>query len=71
MADDASAPACLEELVRRLERFHEVGDQDPPISPHASLPDCARLGAAPDPLGNQDEEQRTHHHQDREGDHYW
>jgi hypothetical protein len=28
----------------------------------AGLPDFARLSAAPDPLGNQHEEQRTHHH---------
>lgn len=28
----------------------------------AGLTDFARLPAAPDPLGNQHEEQRTHHH---------
>ena len=50
--------------------FHEIGDQDHLIFPHASLPDYAPSTAAPNPLGNQDEEQRTHYHEDGECDHH-
>ena len=71
MGDDASALVRIEERLRwSLRHFIRSGTRTILSSPHASLPDFARLPAVPDPLGNQHEEQRTHHHQDGECDHH-
>ena len=47
-------PARLEERVKWSRRDFVRSGRGPSYLPHASLSDCVRLTAAPDPLCNQD-----------------